>query len=281
VILSGHQEGESEVMSNKQVSHSPRGLTLIELVLVVAVLAILAGFIVPRLGFIRNLAGEAANATIIADSANQAVLFNTAIGHYPQGEDTLLDSTGALYGSLNSSLKNALTALDLSTDTNAAKSLNGQLGGGTVVLYANDTTNSVPANSGTIVSNLTSSTGKVAQVKVPTTLNDASYPIYLAAYGATRLNTTTGAPNDGTYLVALGYGPGSEINGKTGLEAPLLFDKTAGEYNRPILLLKVFGNNSTALNVPPGTNAATSISIGFDASTANSQLAKYTIDQQR
>ena len=82
-------------------------------------------------------------------------------------------------------------------------------------------------------------------------------------------------------LVALGYGPGSEVNGKTGLEAPLLFDKTPGEYNRPVLLLKVFGSASIVTGVPPGTSAATSISIGYDGSTANSQLAKYSVDQNR
>ena len=108
-----------------------------------------------------------------------------------------------------------------------------------------------------------------------------NYQIYLAAYGAAKLDATTGAPLDGTKLVALGYGQNSEINGKTGLEAPVLFDKIPGEYTRPILLLKVFGTGSTAIGVPAGTSAATSISIGFDGSTSNSNLAKYAVDQNR
>ena len=42
--------------------NSLKGLTLIELVFVVAILAILAGFLVPRLGALRNLAADAGNA---------------------------------------------------------------------------------------------------------------------------------------------------------------------------------------------------------------------------
>jgi len=273
-----------------------RGLTIIELVVVVAVLAILAGFIVPRLGFVRNLASESGNATIIADSASQAVFYNTAVGHYPQGEDTLLTSAGtALDASLNKNLKSALTTVNL--DSYAALSLAAQLTGsstgGTVTLFnqtddqganpnLDDTTQVTFSATGTI-----SSTGlpvpatlagqtTVAQVNTATTYGQA---IYAAAYGSAAL--TAGAPTDNTYLVALGYGANSQINGKTGLEAPVLFDKNNGEYTRPILLLKVFPSGSTAASVPPGTSATTSISIGFDASTVNTQLGKYQVDQAR
>ena len=103
------------------------GLTLIELVVVIAVLAILAGFIVPRLGFVRNLAAESGNATIIADSATQAVFYNTAVGHYPGGEDTLLDTGNAVYANLNAKLSAILTPLDLSTDNGAGQSIVGQI----------------------------------------------------------------------------------------------------------------------------------------------------------
>jgi hypothetical protein len=47
------------------------------------------------------------------------------------------------------------------------------------------------------------------------------------------------------------------------------------------LLLKIFGGTSTATGVPPGTSAATSSTLGFDGSTANSNLAKYAVDQNR
>jgi prepilin-type N-terminal cleavage/methylation domain-containing protein len=262
-----------------------RGLTIIELVVVVAVLAILAGFIVPRLGFVRNLASESGNATIIADSASQAVFYNTAVGHYPQGEDLLVDTAGNLYSNLNASLSTVLSPIAFNSDGNVAKSILGQLDpyGTSAVLYANREGVSNPNNSGQDQVTLTkTSTQPIAQVTIPASTGSVSYPIYTAAYGEGALGTN-GAPLDGTFLVAFGYGPNSQINGKTGLEPPVLFDKIPGEYNRPILLLKVFPTGSTAGNgiVPAGTNAATSISLGYDASTANTQLAKYAVDVNR
>ncbi len=271
-----------------------QGLTLIELVVVIAVLAILAGFIVPRLGFVRNLAAESGNATIIADSATQAVFYNTAVGHYPQGEDNLLDTSNALYANLNANLSKILTPLDLSTDVKAAKSIVSQLD---PLAPARRSTLATPAGpprrirptpisptrwpSPIPACATPAGSGHVAQVTPPTAPTDPSYPIYLAAYGSAALSPTTGAPLDGTYLVALGYGANSQINGKTGLEPPVLFDKIPGEYTRPILLLKVFPTGSTATGVPAGTSATTSISLGFDATTANNQLTKYAVDQNR
>jgi len=257
-----------------------RGLTIIELVVVVAVLAILAGFIVPRLGFVRNLAAESGNATIIADSASQAVFYNTAVGHYPQGEDSLLNTAGALSAHLNASLSAALTAYTLGASD--AKSLVGQLDplGKSFTLYDIDDGQTNPNQADATLRTISAAGGTVAEVTPPATTGSKSYPIYLAQYGSGGLNTN-GAPLDNTILVALGYGANSQINGKTGLEPPVLFDKIPGEYTRPVLLLKVFGDASTNAYVPPGTNATTGISIGFDGSTANSQLAKYAIDQNR
>lgn len=265
--------------SQKLRSRKPKGLTLIELVVVVAVLAILAGFIVPRLGFVRNLAADSGNATTISDSATQAVFYNTAIGHYPQGEDTLIDPTGkTLSNYLNASLASALTTVAI--DATSAKSIVAQLDANATSAYlynAATTTNTTPNSDFTSIVTLTNAGGiTLAQVSTVSTQGQA---IYQAAYGAANL--TSGAPTDGTYLLALGYGTNSQINGKTGLEAPVLFDKIPGEYTRPILLLKVFGTGSAAPGVPPGTSAATSISIGFDGTTTASQLTKYGVDQNR
>ena len=261
------------------------GLTLIELVLVVAVLAILAGFIVPRLGFIRNLAGEAGNATIIADAVNQAVLYNTAEGHYPVGEDTLLNTTGTVDTHLNKSLQAILAAQTVSGLD--ASSLLGQFGAntttGTAELFNQaDVSTATPNQDDSSATTLNTTGIPLAVVSTTTTTGEE---IYRVAYSSTELSIDTtgtlGTPNDGTYLVALGYGSNSAINGKTGLEPPVLFDKTPGEYTRPILLLKVFGAGSTATGVPAGSNATTSIGLGFDGTTVNGQLSKYAVDQNR
>jgi hypothetical protein len=175
-----------------------------------------------------------------------------------------------------------LTAYTLGSSD--AKSLVGQLDplGKSFTLYDIDDGQTNPNQADATLRTISASAGgTVAEVTPPTSTGSKSYPIYLAQYGSGGLNTATGAPLDGTILVALGYGANSQINGKTGLEPPVLFDKIPGEYTRPVLLLKVFGDASTNAYVPPGTNATTGISIGFDGSTANSQLAKYAIDQNR
>ena len=273
-----------------------QGLTLIELVVVIAVLAILAGFIVPRLGFVRNLAGDAGNSTIIADSATQAVFYNTAEGHYPTGEDTLLTAAGtALDTYLNSNLKSVLetSALDTSAALSIAAQLTGSSSGGTVTLYnQSDVLTQTPNQDDSTAVTLTATSSTASGQTTLAVVNGATSQgaaVLEAAYGLNQLTNvtiTTGViqsatVTDGTELVALGYGTNSQINGKTGLEAPVLFDKKPGEYTRPILLLKVFGANSTATGVPIGTSAATSIAISYDGSTTTSNLAKYNVDQNR
>jgi|HubBroStandDraft_1064217.scaffolds.fasta_scaffold46305_2 prepilin-type N-terminal cleavage/methylation domain-containing protein len=274
--------------------HRRKGLTLIELVLVVAVLAILAGFIVPRLGFIRNLAGDSGNATIIADAVNQSVLYNTAEGHYAAGEDTLLGSSGAALDSyLNPNLVLALTTTALGN--NDSKSLLAQLGisSTNVVTFYNqaDVLTTTPNLDDSLAVTLASDgvvgtpAGQTTFAVVSTTATQGEV-IYRAAYESAALtiggtNGTLGTPNDKTYLLALGYGTNSAINGRTGLEPPVLFDKTPGEYTRPIFLLKIFGTGSIATGVPAGSSAATSIAIGFDGSSVASQLTKYSVDQNR
>jgi prepilin-type N-terminal cleavage/methylation domain-containing protein len=274
--------------------HRRKGLTLIELVLVVAVLAILAGFIVPRLGFIRNLAGDSGNATIISDAVQQSVLYNTAEGHYPSGEDTLLGAGGAALDSyLNPNLTLALTTTTLLAPD--AKSLLAQLGISSTneVTFYNqgDVLTTTPNLDDSLAVTLASDgvVGTPAGQSVFAIVNTVGTPgevIYRAAYESAALtlggtNNTLGTPNDKTYLLALGYGTNSQINGRTGLEPPVLFDKTPGEYTRPIFLLKIFGTGSTATGVPAGSSAATSIAIGFDGSSVAGQLTKYAVDQNR
>jgi prepilin-type N-terminal cleavage/methylation domain-containing protein len=283
------------VSSPRRVRH--KGLTLIELVVVIAVLAILAGFIVPRLGFVRNLAGDSGNATTIADSATQAVFYNTAEGHYPTGEDTLLNSAGtALDTYLNSGLKSVLSAAAIDTQgaLSFAAQLTGSASGGTVTLYDQADINTTAPNQDdtlpvTLVASSTTFSG-ATDWAVVNGLTSQGAAVLQAAYGLVNLNyatdgvtgaLSTAAAKDGTTLVALGYGTNSQINGKTGLEAPVLFDKKPGEYTRPILLLKVFSTGSTATGVPPGTSAATSVSISFDGTSTTANLSKYSVDQNR
>ena len=175
-------------MSAVKRSRAPRGLTLVELVFVVAILAILAGALVPRLGTVRNLAADASNADQTAAALNQAVLYNVEQNVYPAGEDTLIaangTNAGALYGNLDAGLSALLTPKTL--DAAEAKSINTQLtfdttGGTPTYLFNNDTAGteaagdsggansvgSTPVTTGTVV----------AQVTIPTAITGTTYSI--------------------------------------------------------------------------------------------------------
>jgi prepilin-type N-terminal cleavage/methylation domain-containing protein len=73
--------------------------TLIELLVVIVILAALAALIVPNIGQYGRSTDMAVSAKTQADIANQAQLFFITQKRYPQGLDSLLDTTGALYAS--------------------------------------------------------------------------------------------------------------------------------------------------------------------------------------
>jgi prepilin-type N-terminal cleavage/methylation domain-containing protein len=284
-----------------------RGLTLIELTLVVAILAILAGFLLPRLGLVRNLSADAGNADQTRAALDQSVLYNITQGHYPQGEDTLVEAGNVLYGSANGdtygldpSLSPLLTVF--TTDNNSEKSINAQLtpdssGATAATLYDNsqaDATLNGAGNSEDPASAVTVSVGNhisLAEVTLPTepvTATNASKTasIYAGTYNQSELNASTGAPLDGSYLLALGFGPASQLQGKTALGVPALFVKNPDSYNRPILLLRVYGGAYVPTApfdnlVPVGTSAATAGALSPDGKLVAGNLSKYQTDQQR
>lgn len=287
-------------MQNAIVSRPTRrrrhGLTLIELVFVVAILAILAGFLVPRLGALRNLAADAGNADQTRAALDQSVLYNIEQGKYPQGEDSLLDSAGSVYASLDPALGTLLTAQSLSA--NAAKSINTQLtfdSTGNTPAYFFDSANtssSTPDNSFSTVNKVTVGGGsKVAAITIPTSLTAGTGPIYSGVYGNDKLDAN-GKPLDGSYLVALGDGSNTETNGKTAVGAPVLFTKNPNAYNRPVFLLKVYDTGSTATfqgtlssatypGIPGGTAAATAGALDPLGNLVTQNLAKYQSDKNR
>ncbi len=76
-----------------------RGLTLIELVIVLVILATVAGLVIPHVGMIGRSSDMAASAKTQSDLAANIQLFFVLQKRYPQGFDSLLDTTGAIYAS--------------------------------------------------------------------------------------------------------------------------------------------------------------------------------------
>ncbi|MCE9607967.1 MAG: type II secretion system GspH family protein [Planctomycetia bacterium] len=77
--------------------HKRSGFTLIELVVVIIILATIAGFVIPQVGMIGRSSDMAATAKTQSDVASNIQLFFTLQKRYPQGLDSLLDTTGTLY----------------------------------------------------------------------------------------------------------------------------------------------------------------------------------------
>lgn len=86
-------------MQNPHRSTGFRGFTLIELLVVLVIVAALAALIVPNIGSFGRSSDMAVSAKSQADIANQASLFFVTQKRFPQGLDSLLDTTGAVYAS--------------------------------------------------------------------------------------------------------------------------------------------------------------------------------------
>lgn len=76
------------------------GFTLIELVVVLVIIATIAGFVLPQVAGLGRSSDMAASAKTQADLANNLQLFFVLQKRFPQGMDSLLDTTtAAFYGS--------------------------------------------------------------------------------------------------------------------------------------------------------------------------------------
>lgn len=88
-----------------------RALTLIELVVVIAILVALSGLIIPMVQGLGTQTNSATNATVV-DDVNRAIgIFNTRFDTQPGGWDSLLTASGTIFNKVHSSLRLASTAL--------------------------------------------------------------------------------------------------------------------------------------------------------------------------
>lgn len=84
----------SRVLSNRPGLHRRRGLTLMELVIVLAILAAVAALLVPLFPNLARRAHKATDATQTAEVAKAIQLHQGAYVSYPEGFDLLTDPTG-------------------------------------------------------------------------------------------------------------------------------------------------------------------------------------------
>lgn len=94
----------SRKVSTHPIGGRRLGLTLIELVVVLVILAALAGLIVPRLSGVTSQASSSTNATLVDDVNRSVGLFETRYGKQPSGWDSLLNSSDGYFSKLHPSM---------------------------------------------------------------------------------------------------------------------------------------------------------------------------------
>lgn len=243
-----------------------RGFTLIELLVVLVIVASLAALIVPNIGMYGRSTDMAVSAKSQADIAHQIQLFFVTQKRYPQGLDSLLDSTGALYsadttnadtqtrgfpyaGADGTRLQAQLTAGALTNVTGTAEYLRSLSRAGLDWVWDHDTAviNSNVSNTSfrNIAADLVSP-GVAGTATAPTSLNVAELT------GSALILKLNGTPlKTGERVVAFGFGQKNTSIGKTTTTTPLYPGADKTYYGRYIVYLKVYasGERATLLGV--------------------------------
>ena len=238
---------------------SRRGFTLIELLVVLVIVAALAALVVPNIGQYGRSADMAVSAKSQADIANQAQLFFVTQKRFPQGLDSLLDTTGAIYSSDTTSgdtqtrglpysgadgtrLQAQLTAVTLANAT-GAEYLRSLQRSGFDWVYDHDTTVVNSNLSNTTLRGLTAVDATVSPSGAALTA-DPDVAEVTGTYLIGKL--VPGGLRTGERLVAFGFGQKNTAIGKFTTTTPLYPGADKTYYGRYILYFKIYASGERA-----------------------------------
>lgn len=226
-----------------------------ELILVVGILAVLAGLLIPQFGMFGRSTDMAASAASQADIANNLQTFFQLQKRFPQGMDSLLIATAAegtpsgVYvpqptgatsndqtGGLPASSPNLYADLTLGTLTSNQRRSFTRCGFDWV--YDHDIAVINASNSGAFKRTLPTSGTMVAAVVASG-----------SAAAKALLPATDGVPEAGSQLVAVGLGPKNSAVGKTMLQSPVYPGCDGKYYGRYVAVFQVFESQERAVLV--------------------------------
>lgn len=207
-----------------------RGLTLLELVVVLAILVVLAGLIVPIISGLGYQTNAATNATV-ADDVSRAV--RTHYGRFdtqPTGWDSLINTGGASFGKLQPLLP-PLLAAPLELTAVQAQSLTDA---GIYGVY--DADESLSANVAHATARSIAAGGKV---QVLSKTNAAT--VLREAFGLNTGHPDLAANNE---FVVLGLGAYSNLRGSAVAEVPLVQSADPTHYYARVLCVYMIPSSS-------------------------------------
>jgi prepilin-type N-terminal cleavage/methylation domain-containing protein len=224
-----------------------RGFTLIELVVVLAILAAIAGLVIPQVAGLGRTTDMASSAKSQSDLANNIQLFFVLQKRFPQGFDSLIDTAGAIYASdttdANTQTKGlpyagadgtrlqAQLAVAALTNAAGADYLRSFQRAGFDYVYDHDLTVINSNNSGATQRLLTASPCNVAEV------NSA---------GPLAAKLVPAGVQPGQRLIALGIGPKNSAIGKTITNCPLYNGADGKYYGRYVAVFMIFATGERA-----------------------------------
>jgi competence protein ComGC len=246
-----------------------RALTLIELVVVIAILVALSGLIIPMvqgLGFQTN---AATNATVV-DDVNRAIgIYATRFDAHPAGWDSLLNGSGTTSIKVHSSLRLASPAL-VQQLTLTAQQVESLQRSGIYHVHDSDESTGDP-NLSIETARPLATGGKVLQLTMDTS-GSSRRPVL---DGGFRVHQFQDGDEDNEFVV-LGLGRWSSMQGASTMQVPLIqsADPT-NNYARVCCVYMVPSSSSTATVFPARY-------VGCflpDGSTARDNISRYNNSQ--
>jgi prepilin-type N-terminal cleavage/methylation domain-containing protein len=231
------------------------GFTLVELIVVVAIIAVLAALIVPRLDGLLGNANHAAAASSAADAAKFIEVYKSSKYTYPDGWDSLMDSSGStLWAPSTPTTKGLHTELSnstngkLTTTTLTAADVTGLNNAGIYTLYNLDAGSSASTRPGDSY-NTTAALASGQTVAMISPTNGTKIIDHIYRQNKLVGGTSGAMPNTSTTtyrLIAFGLGPHNAMIGKWMLEAPIYGNVDATvTYNRLLVVYELATTTST------------------------------------